>query len=144
MSNLAIRSGIENLEAAIQALPSEVQLGKKAFPLKHHVTSNGLYAREIILPAGTIIAGRIKKHEYISVLSAGLVTEVTEAGKQSIKAPYTFCCKEGTKRIVLVHETAVWTTIHRVPPELTELSDLYNYIVAETYEEVEGYLEDLT
>lgn len=135
------RSKIDAFEAAINALPKERQRGAEDFPLKHYVTDSGLYAREIILPAGTVVMGRIKKSEYISVIADGVVTEVTEAGMQRIKAPYTMVCKPCTKRIVWAHETAVWVTIHATPPGETDLDTLYNYITVDSYEEAEGLLE---
>lgn len=110
MSNLVLRSKIDQLEECMQQMPNQVAI--EDIEVKHHFTNNGLYAREMIIPKGMLITGRVKKHEHISVLSAGFVTEVTEAGVQHIKAPYTMVSLPGTKRVVLAHETTVWTTIH--------------------------------
>lgn len=135
------RSKIDEFQAAIEALPSSQQRGREDFPLKEYVTDNGLYAREVILPAGTIVVGKIKKHEYISVIADGIVTEVTEAGLQRIKAPYTMVCTPCTKRIVWAHTRAVWVTIHATPPGEKDLGVLYDFVVAESYEEAEKLLE---
>ena len=138
------RSKIDAFEDAVNALPKDRQRGPEAFPLKHYVTDNGLYAREIILPAGTVVVGKVKKEEYISVIADGVVTEVTEAGLQRIKAPYTMVCKPCTKRIVWTHETAVWVTIHSVPPGEDDLDKLYDFVTASSYEEAERFVENLT
>jgi len=142
MTNLALRSDIDSFQHAINCLPEDRQLPKEAFPLKHYVTNNGLYAREIILPANTVVVGKIKKHEYISIISSGLVTEVSEAGQQHIRAPYTMVCEPGTKRVVWAHTTAVWVTIHAVEPEEQDLDAMYDYLVASSYEEVDKLLGD--
>ena len=105
-----IRSDIDALEASMNDRDDVVRAD--AFELRHFFTNNGMYAREIILPAGSVVIGMIKKDEHISVLSAGFVTELTEAGLQHIKAPYTMVSLAGTKRVVIAHETTVWTTIH--------------------------------
>lgn len=110
MGDLTIRNNIDRLEECMKQMPNQVAI--EDIEVKHHFTNNGLYAREMIIPKGMLITGRVKKHEHISVLSAGFATEVTEAGVQHIKAPYTMVSLPGTKRVVLAHETTVWTTIH--------------------------------
>lgn len=137
------RSRLDDFEEALNNLPQEQQLGKEAFPLNHYVTANGLYAREIILPANTVVMGAVKKEDYISVIADGFITEVTEAGLQRIKAPYTMIDKAGTKRIVVTHVTCVWVTIHATPPGEFDLDTLYDYVVASSYEEVDRLLECL-
>lgn len=110
MGNLAIRSKIDRLEECMKQMPNQVAI--EDIKVNHHFTDSGLYAREMVIPKGMLITGRVKKHEHISVVSAGFVSEVTEAGVQHIKAPYTMVSLPGTKRVVLAHETTVWTTIH--------------------------------
>lgn len=133
-TSMAKRNSIDALEAAMMAVPVEHQIAIADMEVKHHITDSGLYAREMIIPAGTVIVGRIKKHEHISVLSAGFVTEVTDAGLQRIKAPYTMVSKPDTKRVVWAHETTVWTTIHA--SEETDLDKLEADLIATAYEDM--------
>tara|TARA_R110000851_G_scaffold14313_5_gene48500 strand:+ start:10532 stop:10954 length:423 start_codon:yes stop_codon:yes gene_type:complete len=139
MTDLVIRSKIDALEDAMNTRSDVV--GASAFELKHHFTDNGMYAREIILPAGSIVVGKIKKEEHISVLSAGFVTELTEEGVQHIKAPYTMVSKSGTKRVVVAHETTVWTTIHF--SEETNIDKMVDDIAVDTREQYENLLEKM-
>lgn len=104
--------------------------------VNHYFTNTGMYAREMIIPKGMVISGKIKKHEHFSVISHGAVTEVTEAGLQHIKAPYTMVSLPGTKRIVWAHETTVWVTIHATKE--TDLVEVEKDLIAE---DMEIYLE---
>ena len=127
------RSKIDAFEEAMKELPDQIVIAD--MDVRHHMTDNGLYAREMVIPAGVIITGKIKKHEHISVISAGMVTEVTEAGLQRIKAPYTMVSKPGTKRIVWAHTDVVWTTIHLTTE--TELDKIEEDLIASSYELLE-------
>ncbi len=140
MTALARRDSIDALEQAMMAHPDQVDIA--SMDVRHHITDSGLYAREMILPAGTIITGKIKKHEHISVISAGFVTEVTDAGLQRIKAPYTMISKPGTKRVVWAHETTVWTTIHA--SEETSIDKLEDDLIAASYDDMPALVEQLT
>tara|TARA_R110000824_G_C15233132_1_gene679095 strand:+ start:12326 stop:12760 length:435 start_codon:yes stop_codon:yes gene_type:complete len=138
-TELARRNSIDALEAAMMALPDQIVIAD--MDVRHHITDSGLYAREMIIPAGTIITGKIKKHEHISVISAGFVTEVTDAGLQRIKAPYTMISKPGTKRVVWAHETTVWTTIHA--SEETDLDKLESELIAASYDDMPALIQQL-
>lgn len=137
--DIVVRNKIDKLEEEMSKLPDQIDIDK--MDVRHHFTNAGLYAREMIIPKGTLITGKIKKHEHISVISAGFVTEVTEAGLQNIRAPYTMVSLPGTKRIVLAHETTVWTTIHAT--DKTNLADIEADLIACSNEEVVELLERL-
>lgn len=78
----------------------------------HHHFAPGQYAREIVIPAGTLLTGKKHKTEHLNVVSKGEITVWTEDGMRRIKAPFTFVSKPGTKRVGLAHEETVWITIH--------------------------------
>jgi len=139
MTELARRNNIDALEQAMMALPDQIDIA--SMDVRHHITDSGLYAREMIIPAGTVITGKIKKHEHISVISAGFVTEVTDAGLQRIKAPYTMVSKPGTKRVVWAHETTVWTTIHA--SDETDLDKLEQDLIAASYDDMPALVQQL-
>jgi hypothetical protein len=103
-------------------------------PLNHHFAP-GAYAREILLPAGSLVIGKIHKHSHINVISKGRVSVMTEHGRVDMQAPHTFVSQVGTKRVVYAHEDTVWTTVHVT--EETELEKLEDEIIAKTYDELE-------
>lgn len=77
-----------------------------------HRFAKGLYAREITIPAGTLLTGKVHKEQHMNVISKGRITVLTENGLETISAPATIVSPPGTKRIGYAHEETVWTTIH--------------------------------
>lgn len=79
-------------------------------PIKHYF-SPGVYAREITIPAGTVLTGRIHKYEQLNILSGGEMSVLTEEGMKRVSAPFTVVSPPGTKRIAYAHAESTWTTI---------------------------------
>ncbi len=79
-------------------------------PVKHFF-SPGVYAREITIPAGTLLTGRIHKYEQLNILSGGEISVLTHEGMKRVKAPFTVVSPPGTKRIAYAHTECTWTTI---------------------------------
>lgn len=106
----ATRDKVNAMEAIIRSAP------QTDIPVTHHFanagTKRGLYAREILIPKGTVLTGKIHKYEQINILSKGDISVLTEEGIKRVKAPFTIVSPAGTKRIAYAHEDTVWTTIH--------------------------------
>lgn len=96
----------------------------------HHF-SKGLYARELFLPAGSIVVGKIHKHEHLNVIMKGKVTVTTPYGTEDLEAPLIFESKPDTKRAVYAHEDTIWITFH--PTEETDLSIIEDQIILKDY-----------
>jgi len=96
----------------IMALQSELEKLPQVEIVTTHHFSKGLYAREIFIPKGTILIGKIHKYENLNILSQGDITILTECGARRIRAPYTVVSPPLTKRVGYAHEDTVWTTIH--------------------------------
>ncbi len=126
---LNIRKKIVNLELAMSDLP---QL--EITPV--HRFAKGVYAREINIPAGTLLVGKIHRTEHILILSKGRVTIVTEDGEQMISAPHTLISRPGIKRAVYAHEDSVWTGIHGT--EETDLLKIEQELIAPNFAALEG------
>jgi hypothetical protein len=131
-ANLKVRSQLDAIE---EEMSKGETIAISDFPLRHHF-ANGMYAREMFLPAGTLITGKIKKDEHISVISAGEVYEATEHGAQHIAAPHTFISAPGTKRLVYALRDTVWTTIHRT--DETDVDKIDDELTVRTHAEVPG------
>ena len=109
------REQIERLEAAILTMPQlEIQTT--------HYFANGLYAREVLIPAGAILTGKVHKAEHLNIVSAGRIIVWTEDGMREVSAPYTMVSRPGTKRVGMALEDTVWTTIHATEITATELT----------------------
>ncbi len=70
------------------------------------------YGREITMPRGAVIAGKIHKHPHLNIITKGVIAVKTEFGQEVYKAPVTFVSNPGTKRAVFALQDTVWTTIH--------------------------------
>lgn len=105
-----------------------VQCPQIAIETKHHFSA-GLYAREILIPAGTILTGKIHRAEHLNIVSRGEITVWTEEGMRRIKAPFTMVSRPGTKRIGYAHTDTVWTTIHPNPDNSRDLIQLEDAFV---------------
>lgn len=125
-TTLARRAQIAWFERALSEYAAAQGLPQVDLPLKHTFTK-GAYVREITLPAGAVIVGKLHRHEHLNFISRGDVTVVTEAGGvERLRGPVTMISPAGTKRVVYVHEETVWTTVH-----VTDETDLKK-IEAET------------
>jgi hypothetical protein len=125
---LAFQASMENSDRKIDA--------DAVCPVTHHFAP-GLYAREIFMPAGVCVVGKIHKHAHVNNISKGRVLVTTEFGKEEFCAPYQFVSLPGTKRAVLVLEDCIWTTYH--PTEETDLARIEGHVIAETYGDYERF-----
>lgn len=83
---------------------------------------NGIYAREVYLPAGTLAASAKHKTEHMFVLSAGKVSVYSDNEQAVVyEAPFTGITKPGTERAVYAHEDSVWITFHATDESDVEL-----------------------
>ncbi len=110
-------------------------------PLKHHFT-DGIYTREIFMPAGTVCVGKIHRHEHPNFLMKGKVTVVTEEGGiEELQAPRFMISPAGTQRALYIHEDCVWVTVHNNPDNLTDLKELEELIIAKSFDEITDVIE---
>jgi hypothetical protein len=97
----------------------------------HHFAT-GIYAREIFIPKGTLLTGKIHKTDHLNILSRGDITVLTDGGMKRLKAPCTFVASAGTKRAGYAHEDSVWTTIHA--SDETELDKLEAELIVPSFD----------
>lgn len=107
------------------------------FPIKHYFAP-GLYSREIFMPAGSVVVGKIHKHSHMNVISQGKVKVSTEFGSEEFTAPHSFVSLPGTKRAVYVLEDCIWTTFH--PTEETDLEKIEDHVIAKSFEEYDSFM----
>jgi quercetin dioxygenase-like cupin family protein len=101
--------------------------------LKHNF-AEGVYVREIFIPKGSLIVGKIHKHSHPNFLMKGEVSVLTEEGPKRLKAPLSMISPAGTKRVVYAHEDTVWITVHVT--KKTNLKKIEKDIIAKTYAEL--------
>lgn len=99
---------------------------------------DGMYLREMTIPKGTVLTGKIHIREHVSVILKGDITIVTEEGTRRIVAPCILISPPGTKRVGFAHEDTTWTTIHATP--LTDLKEIPDSLTTARYADLK---EDL-
>lgn len=115
-------------------------LGDSDFcPLKHSFAP-GVYVREIFIPAGMAIVGKIHKHEHPNFLMSGEVVVITEGkGAERLKAPLSMISPAGTKRVVFALADTVWITVHENREDITDLVKIEEFVIAKSFEEFEEF-----
>ena len=118
-----VRQRIERLEQFILQAP-QVDLQTRNY------FAAGLYAREITIPAGTVLTGAVHKHEHMNICH-GDITVWTDEGMRRITGHATLTSKPGMKRAGFAHADTVWTTIHAT--DETDIEKLEDMLVEESH-----------
>lgn len=128
------RADILTLENALSRVDGAVFGDSEMMPLKHSFAP-GIYVREIFIPKGTILTGKIHRHAHPNFLMKGEVIVVTEfGGREHLKAPQSIISKAGTKRAIMALEDTIWITVHSNPDDETDLAKIEEYVIAPSYE----------
>jgi len=111
--------------------------------LKHYFTPKDdvygccTYAREMLIPKGTLIIGKIHRHQHLNFISKGKVIVFTEFGEKHLEAPCTFISEIGLKRAVYAKEDTLWTTVHLTKFEKeSDLDKVEDEVIAPSYEDI--------
>lgn len=131
----SMREKILQFEERLSSVPGSGLGDQVSCPLKHSF-ADGVYVREIFIPKGTLLTGKIHRHSHPNFLMQGEVSVVTEnGGAERLKAPMAMISPAGTKRIVFAHEDSWWITVH-VTNE-TDLDKIEDVVIAPSYEALE-------
>lgn len=127
--SLPDRNQILALEEAMRQEPDQIHIE----PV--HYFAPGLYAREITIPKGAVLTGKIHLFGHINIISKGDISVLTEQGVKRIKAPATIVSEPGIKRVGFAHEETVWTTVHACTEQDAESAE--KALVVDTFEQFE-------
>jgi hypothetical protein len=95
------------------------------------------YAREMMIPKGTLIIGKIHRHQHLNFIAKGRVTVFTEFGEKHLEGPCTFVSEVGLKRAVYAEEDTLWTTVHLTKYESeSELDKIEQEVISPSYDEM--------
>lgn len=126
LNSVGTRDKVFEIEALMKNMP---QLELKVV----HYFSKGVYARELHIPAGTVLVGEIHKFRNLNILSCGRIQVSTEDGIIEVEAPFTVVSPAGTKRIARALTDCVWTTIHGT--DETDLNSIEKTFIAKSEDE---------
>jgi quercetin dioxygenase-like cupin family protein len=97
----------------------------------------GTYARQMFIPKGTLIIGKIHRHQHLNFIMQGKVSVSTEFGPKYFEAPCIFVSEVGLKRAVVAEEDTLWVTVH-ITKHLGEenLAKMEEEVIAPSYKEL--------
>lgn len=103
-----------------------------------HYFSLGVYAREIYIPAGAIVVGKLHKHQNLNILTKGVIEVLVDDEIKTLVAPCVVVSPPGTKRIARALEDCIWITVHGTHE--TDLAKIEDYFIAQTEQEYLEYI----
>ena len=138
-ARLEIREKIIEFERFLDGQENVVHGDSQLCPLKHSF-AEGIYVREIFIPKGTILTGKIHKHRHPNFLMSGTVEVVTEGrGPEILQGPLVMVSEGGTKRALRAISDLHWVTVHLNLSDTQDLAKIEKYVIAKDYEEYEKF-----
>jgi hypothetical protein len=123
-----LRNKIDALQALILQQP-------QADTPVRNVFSGGVYARELFIPKGTLLVGKLHMTEHLNICLQGDLTFMTADGPKRIKAPAMFSSPAGTKKLAYANEDSIWVNVH--PDMGLEPDQIIDAITVNTFAEYE-------
>lgn len=81
-----------------------------------HLISGGMYARQIVIPAGTVLTGDIYKFDHIDIMVSGRIIVSTDDGDvRELSGFNMFPSQSGKKRAGYAVEDTTWITVNNIP-----------------------------
>lgn len=109
--------------------PGIYRLDAADIPLKE-VFAPGVYFREVLMPAGSLIIGHQHRTEHLNIISEGAALVSMDGVVQRIEAPCVFVSKPGVRKVLLIERTCRWATVH--PTDTTDPSTLRAELIIES------------
>jgi len=129
---------MENREKILRLANRIMSLGEPTPPCPvKHLFASGVYIREIFMPAGSVVIGKIHTTEHFNeIVSGECIVFTADEEYMTRKAGDIFVSKAGVQKSLRCLTDVVWRTVHatnetdvsKIEPELTaeSYSDLVN------------------
>jgi quercetin dioxygenase-like cupin family protein len=82
------------------------------------------------MPKGSLVVGHEHKTEHFNIVLSGHASVMMNGEVQEIRGPSIFVSKAGVRKVLLIHETMIWATIH--PTNETNLEVLDEQLVTKS------------
>jgi len=115
VNNVATQDNIYKLQDIIKGMPQVTG------ETRHHF-SDGMYARELFIPAGTVVVGALHKSQHLYMVVKGKCKVSSQYETVKIEAPYIGETIPGTKRVIYAETDCVW--IGFFPTQLTDIDEI--------------------
>jgi len=77
-----------------------------------HNFSDGLYAKQMVIPKGYVVGQHAHKYSHLSILAKGKVIVKTNEAEKEYAAPACLEIKEGVNHAIEALEDTVWFCVH--------------------------------
>ncbi len=141
---LETRNQIDLLE---ELLRGGVDSGELTSPLKgtedecQHVFHGGMYARGLMIPAGTAVIGRLHRLARICIIAQGECTFRDEKQGHTVTAPWFGAFEPGSKTAVYAHSDTYWIAV--LLTDLTDSKIAFDTLTHATRDEYLSYCKQL-
>lgn len=132
------KEDICNWEGLVKQSPDQIELEVKNYFAPGIPGCHSIYARELFIPKGVILTGKIHKYPQLNIMSKGKMRVLIDEKLVLIEAPFTIVSPAGTKRIAQALEDTVWVTIHAT--DETDLEVIEHKFIAQDEEEYQTFL----
>lgn len=130
--NMPTRAQVMAIETILREAP------QTEMPVTNYF-SEGVYGREIFIPAGTIIVGKIHKFSSLNVLVSGEIGVLTNDGMRRVSPPFVEVSPPGTKRVAYAITDTRWLTMHGTHE--TDIEKIEQHFIAQDEQEFLEFCE---
>lgn len=129
------RDKVELFEKVIGQIPGHVEGDSDEFPLLHSF-GDGIYIRELFIPAGSVVIGKLHKTAHPNFIMFGrcIVTSNNDDERVEITGPTYFVSPAGTKKIIYAIEDTSWINVHAT--DKTDINEIEDEVIAKDYTEL--------
>lgn len=131
---------VETLENAMLA-SDDIRIAKgnsDMFPLKHSF-SEGVYIREMFMPQGGLVIGKLYKISHTWFLLSGELEVATDEGNEYYIGPCYINAPEGTKRVLHAVSDVIFVNVYPNPDNITDTDKLEEILTCSSYKEYKEY-----
>lgn len=114
---------LPQIKAAQDAMFAAVASGEAEeveCPVEHYFAP-GMYTRKCSIPAGSVVIGKMHRHQHPTFLMQGTVAINTDRGMELIHGPHIWISQTNAKRILRTVTDCVFATVHLNPDDTTDL-----------------------
>jgi hypothetical protein len=120
VNDVVTQDSIYQLQEIIKDFP-------QADVITRHHFSDGMYAREMVMPPGSIVVGALHKTKHLFTVVSGECEVSSVHEREKITAPYLGETIPGTKRVIYSETGCTWIAFY--PTHLTDIDQLEAAII---------------
>lgn len=117
----------------IALVAEKLLVGEKRELEVKHTFLDGMYVRELFIPKGTLLVGKIHKQACVNIVSKGDISILTETGSARVKAGYSVASPAGIQKLGFAHEDTVFVNVFRT--DETDPEKIEQAIAWDSYEQ---------